>query len=114
LGAMLGTHAGRPCRTRRGCDRGVIIVINERGASGMLTKHGGGTWYNGALYVMEHTGVGIPYVDGFFVNSHGKGGWHWSNWSWVDWNRGGRNFAKEYVMECGDGLEFVWWSLLDA
>ncbi len=64
--------------------------------------------------MLGQMGVGIPYVDGFFVDSRGKGGWHWSNWRWVDWNGGGRDFTKEYVTECGDGLEFVWWSLLDA
>jgi hypothetical protein len=80
---MLGAHAGRLCRTRRGCNRGVIIVVNERRASGMLTGRGGGTWYYGILYVFEQMGIGIPYVDGFFVDSRGKGGWHQSNWSWV-------------------------------
>jgi hypothetical protein len=80
----------------------------------MLNVHGGGTWYKCILYVLEQLGIGIPYVDGFFVDSHGKGGWHRSNWSWVDWNGGGKDFAKEYVRECGNGLEFVWWSLLDA
>ncbi len=75
---MLGTCAGRLCRTRRGCDRGVIVVVDEHGASGMLTGGGGGTWYNGVLYALEWMGVGIPCVDGFFVNSRGKGGWHWT------------------------------------
>jgi hypothetical protein len=114
LGAMLGTGAGRLCRMRRGCNRRVIVVADECGASGMLSGRGGGAWYNGTLYVLEQTGVGIPYVDGFLVNSRSKGGWHRSDWRWVDWNGGGRDFAKEYVTECGNGLEFIWWSLLDA
>ncbi len=80
----MGARAGRSCRMRRGCNRGVIVVVNEHRASAMLTRHGGGTWYDGVLYVLERTSVGIPYVDGFLVNSHSKGGWHRSDWSWVD------------------------------
>ncbi len=71
---MLGVHASHPCRTRRGCNREVIVVIDERGASGMLIGHGGGTWYDGILYVLEQMGLGSHMWTGSLSTAAARGG----------------------------------------